>query len=104
MLIGFVICILLTVGITNILVNGSIFKGLRQFLDDHGYFFMSELVNCMMCSGFWVGLFVGMIYALVFGQPLVAIPIIGIIVAFIGSLASDIYSLLRDWLEDVGEE
>jgi hypothetical protein len=44
--------------ITNIIVNGSIFDGLRVYLMVKSQTF-SKLLTCMQCSGFWVGVILG---------------------------------------------
>ena len=60
------ISILLCYGMTNIIVNGSIFEPIRNWLGGHAdNFFIAklfQLVSCMMCSGFWVGALVGWFY------------------------------------------
>jgi hypothetical protein len=43
--------------ITNILINGSIFDPIRNYLIVKQPFF-SKLMTCMQCSGFWVGCFI----------------------------------------------
>jgi hypothetical protein len=57
-------------GMTNILVYGSIFNGIRKFIkeigDDkimpfNGFFnFVSGILTCMMCCSTWVGFFLGL--------------------------------------------
>ncbi len=44
--------------ITNIIVNGSIFDGIRIYLMVKNQMF-SKLLTCMQCSGFWVGVILG---------------------------------------------
>jgi hypothetical protein len=44
--------------ITNNLVNGEIFTPLRVYLQVM-YPFLSKLLTCMQCSGFWVGILLG---------------------------------------------
>lgn len=56
-------------GMTNILVYGSIFKGMRdtikkwgenEIVPFNGFFnFISGIVSCMMCCSTWVGFFFG---------------------------------------------
>lgn len=56
-----------TYGMSNILVFGSIFDGMRKFISDMGvlpyigfmFRFVSELLGCMMCTSTWVGFFFG---------------------------------------------
>jgi hypothetical protein len=43
-------------GMTTILVYGSIFEGLREFISKHSKFF-GELINCPLCTSTWVGFF-----------------------------------------------
>jgi hypothetical protein len=44
--------------ITNIIVNGSIFDKIRIYLMVKNQMF-SKLLTCMQCSGFWVGIGLG---------------------------------------------
>lgn len=48
-------------GITNILVNGKIFLPLRNFLSKKNNFLYS-LISCMMCTGFWIGVFMFLLF------------------------------------------
>ncbi len=57
-------------GMTTILVYGSIFNGLRQKIHNWGNNentpfnflgkFISELIQCMLCTGTWVGFFLSL--------------------------------------------
>lgn len=49
------IFILISYGITNIIVFGTIFDPLREFLMKLNPGILGSLVTCMMCSSFWVG-------------------------------------------------
>ena len=49
--------------ITNIVVNGSIFDGVRIYLMVKSQMF-SKLLTCMQCSGFWVGIVLGFLSVL----------------------------------------
>jgi prepilin signal peptidase PulO-like enzyme (type II secretory pathway) len=57
------IAILVAYGISNIIVNGSIFEPLRNWFGGHADKFIPrkiyQLITCMMCTGFWVGVVVG---------------------------------------------
>lgn len=59
------ITILLAYGMTNIIVNGSIFEAFREWFahraDKWIFEKIYQLVSCMMCTGFWVGAFLGMV-------------------------------------------
>lgn len=56
------------VGITNIIVNSDICKPLRDFLDNgNGYDdlrrnFFGMLITCPMCVGYWVGVFLSILF------------------------------------------
>jgi len=64
------IYILIGWGITDILVNGSILDGIRNFCLVK-IPFLGKLFTCIQCSGFWVGIFLGILSILgVFESPL----------------------------------
>lgn len=48
------IFILICYGATNIIVNGSIFWKVREWIESKNEF-LGDLVNCVMCTGFWIG-------------------------------------------------
>ncbi|MEW5675557.1 hypothetical protein ABGT15_04530 [Flavobacterium enshiense] len=50
-----VIFSLIAYGITNILVYGSIFQSLRDFLMKVNPKFLGKLLECPMCTSYWVG-------------------------------------------------
>jgi hypothetical protein len=54
--------ILIGYGISNIIVYGSIFKGFRSFWDRVNPSFFGSLFGCMMCTPFWVGFFLSLIF------------------------------------------
>lgn len=66
-----ILWILLSYGMTNILVYGSIFKQLRLNIkkygeDEHEPFqefwrFLDGILSCVMCCSTWTGFFIGMI-------------------------------------------
>lgn len=43
-------------GLTTIIVQSIIFKPVRLYVETHEYKFLTKLLNCMMCTSFWVGL------------------------------------------------
>jgi len=58
-------------GMTTILVYGSIFNGMRDFIHKQGseeglvltrpiFNFLSGLISCMLCTGTWVGFFLSL--------------------------------------------
>lgn len=56
-----ILFILIGTGITNIVVNASILNGIRDMLTNKSDF-MSGLLSCMLCSGFWVGVLLSVGY------------------------------------------
>jgi len=59
-----IIIILLSYGISNIIVHGSIFEKLRNKADDINPGFFGALLGCMMCTPFWVGFFLSLSFQL----------------------------------------
>lgn len=65
------IWVLAAYGMSNILVYGSIFQGMRNSLRKTGdsnipiisnvFGFISDLVSCMMCTSTWVGFFMSLV-------------------------------------------
>ena len=47
--------LLLSYGITNIVVFGSIFSGFRNFWNTHNPSFFGKLFSCPLCFSTWVG-------------------------------------------------
>lgn len=52
---GLLVFILVSYGVSNIIVYGSIFKGFREFSKRISPNFFGVLFSCMMCTPFWVG-------------------------------------------------
>jgi len=46
--------------ISNIIVYGSIFEGMRETAETYSPNFFGKLVNCMMCTPWWVGFFLSL--------------------------------------------
>jgi hypothetical protein len=67
-----VIWAMVAYGMTNILVYGSIFNGLRNKIHNWGNNeyapfnflgkFLSGLISCVLCTSTWVGFFLSMVY------------------------------------------
>jgi len=67
-----VIWAMVAYGMTNILVYGSIFNGLRQSIHNWGNNrlspfnflgnFLSGLISCVLCTSTWVGFFLSLAY------------------------------------------
>ena len=63
-----VLFMILAYGFSTIMVYGTIFKGMRNFIKAYGnsdlifsdtFNFISGILSCMMCCSTWVGFFVG---------------------------------------------
>ena len=48
--------ILASWGMTQIIVYGSIFESLREWISERS-FWLGTLIHCPMCTGFWAGVF-----------------------------------------------
>lgn len=79
--------IIISVGITNLLVNASILDNLRDYVKSKNTF-IGNLISCMMCSGFWIGIFISFFSFNIF-------PLYG---GAIASVSSYIFGLLVDYL------
>ena len=55
------IWILVSYGMSQILVYGSIFNTPREWISRHSKF-MGELLECMMCTSTWVGFFLSVVF------------------------------------------
>lgn len=55
-----IVSILVCYGISNIVIYGNIFSGLRDRLDLYSPNFWGKLFSCMMCLPFWVGFFLSL--------------------------------------------
>jgi len=63
-----VLFMILAYGFSTIMVYGTIFKGMRNFIKAYGesellfsgtFNFVSGILSCMMCCSTWVGFFLG---------------------------------------------
>ena len=75
---------ILSYGLMNIMVYGSIFQGLRDFFKNTGnnpynpfrflFEFISGILSCPMCFGTWGGFFLGLVVfsptGMLFGLPI----------------------------------
>ena len=55
-----ILIVLVTYGISNIIVFGSLFEKLRDTAQLFSPNFWGKLLNCMMCTPFWVGFFLSL--------------------------------------------
>jgi hypothetical protein len=49
--------ILVSYGISNVIVFGTLFESFRELMDDLSPNFFGKLFSCMMCTPWWVGFF-----------------------------------------------
>lgn len=82
------------VGITNIVVNASILEPLRDFIISKSTFF-GKLISCMLCTGFWVGIFLWIFGPSLFSGFFIIAPICA---GATISVASSFYDILTDYL------
>ena len=98
-------------GMTQILVYGSIFQGLRDSINTMGnmrvpvisplFNFINGIITCMMCCSTWVGFFMGTVVYSPFSVIYGVHPVIGIF--FDGMLASGsvwAVNTIVEWFEE----
>jgi hypothetical protein len=83
-----VLFILIGVGITNIVVNASILNKFRGFIKRKSKF-MSTMTECMLCTGFWIGLLLSIIY------PSISFIAGGAIISLISNLFGNIIEYIN---------
>lgn len=86
-MINFALFILATIGLTNIVVHGSIMDilGIRPFLKKNLSEEVYSMFECYQCTGFWCGLIMGTVVISVH-------PLLILACGFAGSLVSQFYS------------
>jgi hypothetical protein len=55
-----ILFILGSIGMTHIIIDGSIFSSLREYVKSNLPSKIATLVECYMCAGFWCGVFTGL--------------------------------------------
>ncbi len=85
-MIEFFLFLLAGVGITNLIVNAGILEGPRNYLSQHSKF-LGDLVSCMMCSGVWVGVILGLFFGF---HPVLS----GAAISFLSYVVSEILECL----------
>ena len=81
-----------TIGLTNILIYGSILDDVRQWVFEHIPTKVSNVLTCYQCTGFWSGLFIG--YILLTHNILATL-----VCGFAGSFVSHFAAVLVEYLE-----
>lgn len=62
-MIGILLFILASVGMTNIIVREYVFEWLRNWINKvFPYSLLNKLFQCETCMGFWVGLFISLMF------------------------------------------
>ena len=102
---------IMTYGLSNILVYGSIFNTPRNFINKwaenewtpfHSFWvFLSDMLKCMMCAPTWVGFFIGIFLYSPVNQILEVTPYVSWF--FDGLLASGstwIINSIVEWFEE----
>lgn len=82
--------IMAAIGLTHILVDGSLFNGIRHRLQ---YTWLSFLFNCHQCSGFWCGIVSGLF---LYDFTWIQLFAFGCITSFLSKLVALIMSALEN--------
>lgn len=83
------IFIMISVSVTNILVNSELFDSIRERIGQKSLY-LQKLLSCMMCLGFWVGIVCGYFF------PVVGINLIGS--GLVASIGAYTYAVIVDSL------
>ncbi len=91
-MINLLLFIMATIGLTNILIYGSIFNGLREWIKKRVSKKVREGMECYQCMGTWVGAFCGYV--------MITHEIGGVFMcAFAGSFAAMLAAKIVEYLE-----
>lgn len=97
---NFLLFVLATVGLSHIIVHGSIFQPIKQWLSDKGYKRILDMTNCYQCSGFWSGFLVSIIMFILGSLPTgFGFLFHAVVYGFAGSFVSDAAGTILDWLK-----
>lgn len=92
--------ILSCVGLTFIIVLSYLFKNIRKFIQNKSLFF-GKLINCTMCTGFYVGILIKTILIYYYNSKIIYKDIFIIILyGFISSYVSYVSYLLLKYFID----
>jgi hypothetical protein len=82
-----------SVGLTNLIVNSVLLEAPREYLgkffEKKEYHMLTYMINCMMCTGFWIGFFTSFFFTTNLNP---------IFCGAISSLFSHMYSEFIDYL------
>lgn len=100
--------LMISYGLTLIITQGSIFEGLRNYFNKVSPNFFGILLSCVKCTGFWVGLLLGVFFNPIYPFILAYLPVkivIGKVFLYIisivlcGGLSSGFSWLLNSYVE-----
>lgn len=101
-----ILLILAAIGALLIIKDGFIFESLRRFIKNKAFsinntlgIYVSKLISCAQCLGFWVGFMIFLIFSLL-EQNYENIIIISIYFGFIISLLGYITDMLLTYLDE----
>lgn len=87
-----ILFVLSTIGLTNILVDGSLFAPIRKFASNHLPVKIYKIFECYQCMGTWCGFGCG--YILLSKEPLIVV-----CCGFAGSFLAVIGNIFINYLE-----
>jgi len=95
-MLNLILFIIIGLGITNLVVNATVLDNPRDYIinfsQNYRYFkWISSLITCMMCSGFWVGFFMSLDSSISITSPIYGGAII--------SVCSYIFGSMMDYLD-----
>lgn len=90
----FFIFILVGVGLTSVLVNGSIFESFRELIQRKNTF-IGKLIHCPMCTGMWIGIFLGMFLYSPVGQIMFKPVFIEEDISVVGSMGGFLLDIVK---------
>ena len=61
-MVNLIIWILISFGMSNIVVYSTLFIKLREYVTERSNFF-GQLINCIMCFSFWSGVILSLVYS-----------------------------------------
>lgn len=94
-----------TVGMSHIIVDGSIFNPFKTWLEKGGWLKgkLLSLMNCYQCSGFWSGVFVGLNMWLLGADPVHNIFAL-FLYGCMGGLLSPSVAIVIMWIQSNSKE
>jgi hypothetical protein len=96
--VSLLLCLIGTVGMTQIIVESEISSKFKSLIEKIVPVFLMKMLNCYQCSGFWSGIFMGLIF---FFPPQLSFFDVGKVFAVgcAGSCLSYFYAMLLMYIE-----